>query len=165
MDYFRRFGWNFWVNTLGKSKFLPLKLRYYIYKMSGMRTATQNIRAGCTFEGKNIVLEKGVFLNQDVFIDCYDETVLIKENASIAFGVAIFTSTHLVGNKNKRTSESQKKPVTIGKGCWVGARAVILPGVSIGDGCIIAAGAVVNKDCEPDGLYAGVPAKRIKELD
>lgn len=40
----------------------------------------------------------------------------------------------------------------------------ILPGVIINDGCIVAAGAVVNKDCEANSLYAGVPARKIKEL-
>lgn len=56
------------------------------------------------------------------------------------------------------------QPITVGDGCWIGARAVILPGVTIGDGCVIAAGAVVSKDCAPNGMYAGVPARRIREL-
>jgi acetyltransferase-like isoleucine patch superfamily enzyme len=42
---------------------------------------------------------------------------------------------------------------------------VVLPGVEIGAGCVIAAGSVVVKNTEPDGLYAGVPATRKKELD
>jgi maltose O-acetyltransferase len=40
-----------------------------------------------------------------------------------------------------------------------------MPGVTIGDGCTIASGAVVTRDCEPDGMYAGVPARRVKDLD
>jgi maltose O-acetyltransferase len=52
--------------------------------------------------------------------------------------------------------------VRIGDRCWIGARATILPGVSIGDGTVVAAGAVVTKDCEPDALYAGVPARRLR---
>ena len=39
-----------------------------------------------------------------------------------------------------------------------------MPGVTVGSGCIIAAGAVLTADCSPDGIYAGVPAKRIKDL-
>ncbi|MGI2292887.1 acyltransferase [Paenibacillus sp. GXUN7292] len=66
---------------------------------------------------------------------------------------------------SKRAGESDRKPVTIGKGCWIGARATILPGVTVGDGCVIAAGAVVTKDCEPDSLYAGVPAIKIKSIE
>jgi maltose O-acetyltransferase len=37
--------------------------------------------------------------------------------------------------------------------------------VVLGDGCVIAAGAVVNKDCKPNTLYAGVPAKEVKTLE
>jgi hypothetical protein len=39
-----------------------------------------------------------------------------------------------------------------------------LPGVVIGPGCVIAAGAVVVSDCKPNGLYAGVPARRLRDL-
>jgi acetyltransferase-like isoleucine patch superfamily enzyme len=42
---------------------------------------------------------------------------------------------------------------------------MIMPGVEVGPGCVVAAGAVVIKDCEPNGLYAGVPAKRVRDLD
>jgi len=55
--------------------------------------------------------------------------------------------------------------VTIGNGCWICTRAIILPGVKIGDGCIIAAGSVVTEDCEPNYLYAGVPVVKIRYLN
>jgi maltose O-acetyltransferase len=41
---------------------------------------------------------------------------------------------------------------------------VILPSVTIGPGCIVGAGAVVTKDLEPNGVYVGVPARRVREL-
>lgn len=52
--------------------------------------------------------------------------------------------------------------VIIGNDVWIGANAVILPGVHIGDGAVIAAGAVVTKDVEPYAIVGGVPAKVIK---
>lgn len=52
--------------------------------------------------------------------------------------------------------------ITIGNDVWIGANAIILPGVKIGDGAIIAAGAVVTKDVEPYAIVGGVPAKVIK---
>jgi acetyltransferase-like isoleucine patch superfamily enzyme len=55
-------------------------------------------------------------------------------------------------------------PVTIGDDIWIGANAVILPGVTIGDHSVVAAGAVVTKDVPPHTLVAGVPAKIIKTL-
>lgn len=128
-----------------------------------MRTKTSNIRAGCTFRGKSIVIEKGAFLNHNVFIDGW-ESVIIKENAAIAFDVLICTSSHKIGEPRNRAGVSERKPVIIGKGCWIGARAIILPGVTLGDGSVIAAGSVVNRDCKPNTLYAGVPAKEVKSL-
>ena len=50
-------------------------------------------------------------------------------------------------------------PIVIGKNVWVGAGAVILPGVTIGDNSIIAAGAVVTKDVASNTIVGGVPAK------
>ena len=47
---------------------------------------------------------------------------------------------------------------------WLGARVVVLPGVQVAPGCIVGAGAVVTRDTEPDGVYVGVPARRIRDL-
>ncbi|WP_265443730.1 acyltransferase [Flexivirga meconopsidis] len=77
----------------------------------------------------------------------------------------VITYTHQIGGHELRCPEPPLvKPVTIGTGCWIGAGTIILPGVTIGDGVIVAAGAVVTKDCEPDSLYAGVPARLIRRL-
>lgn len=53
-------------------------------------------------------------------------------------------------------------PVTIGNDVWIGARAIIMDGVTIGDGAIIAAGAIVVKDVEPYTVVGGVPATKIR---
>ncbi len=75
------------------------------------------------------------------------------------------TTTHKMGTSERRAKEVIEKSIVIGSGTWIGARATIIPGVYVGNGCVIAAGAIVSKDCEPNGLYAGVPARRIKNLD
>lgn len=56
-------------------------------------------------------------------------------------------------------------PIEIKDGCWIGANSTILPGTVIEKGCVIAAGSVVKGRCRQDALYAGVPAKVIRELD
>lgn len=55
------------------------------------------------------------------------------------------------------------KPVKIGNHVWIGAKAMIMKGVTIGDGAIIAAGAIVTKDVPEKCIVAGIPAKIIKE--
>ena len=53
--------------------------------------------------------------------------------------------------------------VTVGNDCWIGHGAIILAGVKIEDGSIVAAGSLVNKDIQAYTIYAGVPAKKIKD--
>jgi acetyltransferase-like isoleucine patch superfamily enzyme len=55
-----------------------------------------------------------------------------------------------------------KQPVTIGADVWIGARAIIMGGITIGNGAVIAAGAVVTKDIPPYSIVGGVPAKIIR---
>lgn len=156
--------WNVLVNSLGKSYIISNKARYFLYKLAGMRTKSSNIRAGVIFRGKSVFIGKGVLINNNCFIDAY-EKVVIGDNTSVAFNVLICTSSHEIGKETKRAGESKRKQVIIGSGCWIGANATILPGVRIGDGCVIGAGSVVIRDCEPNTLYTGVPAKKVKVLD
>ncbi|HEX3907206.1 MAG TPA: acyltransferase [Mycobacteriales bacterium] len=58
----------------------------------------------------------------------------------------------------------KEAPIHIGDGSWIGARAMILPGVTIGSRCLVAAGAVVSRDIPDDTLVAGNPARVIREL-
>jgi acetyltransferase-like isoleucine patch superfamily enzyme len=54
--------------------------------------------------------------------------------------------------------------IVIKKNAWIGAGAIILPGVTVGKNAIVAAGAVVNKDVADNTIVAGVPAKKIKKI-
>jgi len=58
----------------------------------------------------------------------------------------------------------EKNPVVIGNDVWIGANAVILPGVTVGDGTIIGAGAVVTNDTDPYSIVGGVPARKMGAL-
>ena len=85
----------------------------------------------------------------------------IGENTLIASHVAITSVTH---DKNAilYNQSSISNRIIIGKNVWIGAHAVILPGVTIGDNAIIGAGAIVNKNIKRGDIVAGVPAKSIK---
>jgi carbonic anhydrase/acetyltransferase-like protein (isoleucine patch superfamily) len=58
---------------------------------------------------------------------------------------------------------SELPRTTIGNDVWIGARAMVLDGVTIGDGCVIAAGSVVTKNIEPYSIVGGIPAKLIRK--
>jgi acetyltransferase-like isoleucine patch superfamily enzyme len=56
------------------------------------------------------------------------------------------------------------KPVKIGRGCFVGARSIVLKGVVLGDRVIVGAGSVVTRNVPPDSVVAGNPAKVVRQL-
>jgi len=92
--------------------------------------------------------------------------VEIGNHVNLAQGITVTALNHNFSDTNKRIDEQgvSTNPVTIEDDVWVGANAVILPGVTIGEHCVIAAGAVVTKDVPPHSLVAGVPAKVIKQI-
>ncbi len=92
--------------------------------------------------------------------------VEIGNNVNLAQGITVTALNHNFSDTNKRIDEQgvSTNPVTIEDDVWVGANAVILPGVTIGEHCVVAAGAVVTKDVPPHSLVAGIPAKVIKNI-
>ena len=92
--------------------------------------------------------------------------VTIGSHVNLAQGITVTALNHNFSETDKRIDEQgvSTTPVTIDDDVWIGANAVILPGVSIGTHSVVAAGAVVTKDVPPHSLVAGVPAKVIKQL-
>ena len=92
--------------------------------------------------------------------------VKIGDNVNLAQGITVTALNHNFNDPSKRIDEQgvSTNAVTIGNDIWIGANAVILPGVSIGNHSVVAAGAVVTKDVPAHTLVAGVPAKVIKEI-
>jgi maltose O-acetyltransferase len=155
--------WELWVNIIAASPLLPPQVRFLFYKIAGIKLSTNDIRPRCYMGGNRISIGNGTFINCYCHFD-NSSHIVIGENCSIAMEVMFVTSTHELGGPKQRAGKSIGKPIRIENGCWIGARSTILPGVTIREGCMIAAGSFIVKDCESNGLYAGVPAKRIKEL-
>lgn len=91
-------------------------------------------------------------------IEIGDETILASD-------ILITSENHGINPESDDAYYKQPLttgPVKIGKGCWIGEKVVILPGVTIGDKSIVAAGSVVSKDIPPYCIAAGVPAKVLK---
>ena len=92
--------------------------------------------------------------------------VTIGNHVNLAQGITVTALNHNFADTTKRIDEQgvTTKPVVIGDDVWIGANAVILPGVTIGRHAVVAAGAVVTQDVPENTLVGGVPAKIIKSL-
>lgn len=160
-----RFLRDTFYNSLCSSKIIPNPVRMYLIKHSSISIGKNSFIAPGFFVGgaNNLVIGNNVFINYNCFFDALDK-IIIGDNCNLAYGITISTSSHLIGDASRRAGENISQKVIIGKGSWIGARVTVLPGVTIGDGCIIAAGSLVNKDCDANSIYGGVPAKKIKSL-
>ena len=99
--------------------------------------------------------------------------VTLSASSSIRIGAHVDIAPQVyIGNGSHRLTpkdvciagQETTGDVAIGDGCWIGAQAVILPGVSVGEKCVVAAGAVVVQSCESLKMLAGVPAHIKREL-
>lgn len=92
---------------------------------------------------------------------CYyqaENCIIIEADTIWAPGVKFISANHDPDNLKKWKKD---KPIKIGNNCWIGANAVILPGVKLGDNCIVGAGAIVTKSFSSGTVIVGNPAKKI----
>ncbi|MEE4310721.1 MAG: acyltransferase [candidate division KSB1 bacterium] len=111
----------------------------------------------------HIFLGDRVHIQRSVFLWAGEKSEIhIGNNTIIGPGSFITSDNH--GTKRAqliRDQEGAEADVTIGADVWMGAYAIVLPGIRIGDGAVIAAGSVVTKDVPEYSIFAGVPAKKI----
>jgi maltose O-acetyltransferase len=114
------------------------------------------VRAGMTL-GRGVEINPGVVIDEAMpwLVEIGDETIIAPQAYLLAHDAS--TKLHLDRTRVGR--------VRIGRRVFIGARAVILPGVSIGDGAIIAAGSVVTRDVPDRTLVAGNPARELSTTD
>lgn len=156
--------WEILVNRLAASSLILPRTRYKLYRRAGLSIETFGVRPGCLFHTAKISIGADTLIGSGCHFE-NREPISIGRNCSLAPEVMIATSTHTIGPESKRAGADASAPVTVSDGCWLGARVTVLAGVTIEPGCVIAAGAVVVEDCERDGLYAGVPARRVRDLE
>lgn len=132
----------------------------------------------CFSLGQYSVVESGACINNavgDVIIGDHTRIglhntvigpVTIGNHVNLAQGITVTALNHNFENVELRIDEQgvSTNPVAIADDVWIGANAVVLPGVSIGSHSVVAAGAVVTKDVPAHSLVAGVPAKIIRKL-
>jgi len=151
------------LNGVIASPMVPIELRWRLLRALGLGIERCRISARC-FIGGPLRIGRGSFINHECFFDA-SAPIQIGPNCSVGMRVTFITSSHEIGDKSKRAGKGASEPIVVGSGSWVGAGSTILPGVTIGQGCVIAAGSVVTRDCQEGGLYAGNPARLVRELD
>lgn len=111
--------------------------------------------------GRNITIGERVFINSGCHFQDHGG-IYIGDDCLIGHGVVLATLGH--NQIPERRAECVPSPIHIGRNVWIGARAVVIGGVTIGDNSIIAAGAVVRSNIPANSIFGGVPAKHIKAI-
>lgn len=124
--------------------------------------------------GAHITIGAHTFVNLNVvMLDSADIT--IGSRVLIGPGAQLLTATHPLAMAERLPVDwtperpegpyvTMARPITIGDGAWIGAGALIMPGVSIGDGAVIGAGSVVTKDVPAHTLAVGNPCREVRAL-
>jgi maltose O-acetyltransferase len=144
-------------------RYVANRLRTRILRLAGWRIGDGTFFAGVPkFSGSGrirsrLTIGSGGWINVGCTFELND-TITIGDRVAIAHEVMVLTSTHKIGTSHRRAGVKVTSPVSIGDGVWLGARSVILPGVTVGDGAVVSTGAVVTKDVPPNSVVAGAPA-------
>lgn len=131
------------LSSAGLYQKIEVYKRYYGFKAGKNIRVTGNISFGS--EPYLIELGSDITITQNVTFHTHDG------------GVWIFRKEYPGINIYRR--------IKIGNNVFIGAGSSIMPGVTVGDNVVIAAGSVVTKDCEPNWVYGGVPAKKIRSVE
>ncbi|MBE7159083.1 MAG: transferase [Rhodospirillales bacterium] len=120
---------------------------------------------GTKFTGRNLSIAAGSYVGPFCKFDINSAAeISIGPNVSIGPSVVFLTSTHVIGNREKRAGPPHAAPIHVERGTWIGAASVVLPGVRIGEGALVAAGSVVVADVPAGAMVGGNPARLLKTL-
>jgi len=113
--------------------------------------------------GRRIRIGERTFINNDVRFASRGG-VTIGRHVQIAARVSFETATHPLSFTQGCARPSVYAPIVVEDHAWIGAGAILLPGVKIGRGAVVAAGAVVHCDVAPMTVVGGVPARFLRDV-
>lgn len=94
-----------------------------------------------------------------------DTHIYVGDHTMFGPGVIVATAGHPILPELREKAYQYNAPVHIGRCCWIGAGAVILPGVTIGNGSVIGAGSVVTRDIPENVVAVGNPCRVLREIN
>ena len=114
--------------------------------------------------GRHVHFGKGVYANFNLTL--VDDThIYVGDYTMLAPNVVLATAGHPILPELRPLAYQYNMPVHIGKNCWLGAGAIVLPGVTIGDNTVIGAGSVVTKDIPANVVAVGNPCRVLREIN
>lgn len=136
-------------------------IRKFFYRIAGITIGKKGaIHMWASFyDPKNISIGDDTIIGERAILDGRD-ILKIGNHVDIASEVMIYNGQHDISDESFRATF---EPVVIEDYVFIGPRAIILPGVTLGKGCVVGAGAVVTKNVDPFTIVGGVPAKVIGE--
>ena len=146
-------------------------LRVLALRLAGARIGASSVIHGVHFFNAYRTGFRGLQIGQRCFVgdECLidlAEQVILADDVTLAERVMVLTHTNVgyADHPLQKFFPAIAKPVQIQRGTFIGAGAIILPGISIGEGSFIAAGSVVTRDTDAWTMVGGVPAKMIRSL-
>ncbi len=116
------------------------------------------------FGGKKVHFGKKVYANFNLtLVD--DEAIYVGDCVKFGPNVVVCTAAHPILPALRRKEYQYNLPVHIASGVWIGAGAIILPGVSIGENSVIGAGSVVTRDIPPNVVAVGNPCRVMRSIN
>ena len=113
--------------------------------------------------GKHVHFGNCVYAN--FHLTLVDDThIYVGDNTMFGPNVTVATAGHPILPELRAKAYQFNMPVHIGKNCWIGAGAVIVPGVRIGDNTVIGAGSIVTKDIPANVVAVGNPCRVLREI-
>lgn len=113
--------------------------------------------------GKNIFFGNNVYANFNLSaVD--DVPVYVGDYVLFGPNVTLITANHPIEPEARKKGLQYAKPITIGTNAWIGAGAMILPGVTIGENAVIGAGSIVTKDVPAGVVAVGNPCRVVREV-
>lgn len=139
------------------------QMRHFLSQLIGKQVdeSTTVFAPFYTNYGEFIEIGRNVFINHGCSFLALGK-IVIEDDVLIGPKVTIVTESHPLDPKERKALLTQ--PVVIKRNAWIGAGAILLPGVTVGENSVVAAGAVVSRDVPANRVVAGIPAKVVKTI-
>lgn len=116
------------------------------------------------FGGHHVHFGKNIYANFNLTL--VDDThIYVGDYTMFGPNVIVATAGHPILPELREQAYQYNAPVHIGRNCWIGAGAVIVPGITIGDNVVIGAGSVVTKDIPSNVVAVGNPCHVLRQVN